>query len=637
MSAPMTALKKTAARKAAPDKTLSASPQQDIIARLIVSENGEILYSNSSFTDLCAISGNIEGQNISDILDFDDPSEAFQTAGIFSHSDNAIHALRDGQYNITIKTNNKNLSLQFDWIEPQEGTRYLIASAEEITAREKLLQYVAEKIKEKNEEQSYSAHFLDLAFDAQTITTENGQYLSINSTFSDILGYQFDDLQTKTLLDLIYSEDQSEVLQILQSSSQYNEIEARCVTANGNIIWMYWKYKRVDNKVYSTGRDITALKKQQETLAQQQGKLAEAEAIGHMGQWHWKVGSENISFSDELFRIFSLDPENFSPTLYNINQMVHRGDTGRMMQVFQRAVIEKNNYDMDFRIQRPDGTTRYIRCEGRCERDHEDDVTALYGIMQDVTDTMEREMALRKAKENVERAYAAKTQFLANMSHELRTPLNAIIGFSEMMHQQLLGPIGTEKYLEYIGGILESGEHLLDLISDILDMSRIEAGKYELSLEKFNIAKVVRLAIHMMEGRAIDSEIKISTDIKNENLTIVADRRAVMQMVLNLLSNAVKFSRQGGQVALYMIERTEYLSIKVEDSGIGIPANKLANITQPFEQAESHYTREHDGSGLGLAITKELAEIHGGSLHIESTLDVGTTVTIRLPYQVVKE
>jgi signal transduction histidine kinase len=257
--------------------------------------------------------------------------------------------------------------------------------------------------------------------------------------------------------------------------------------------------------------------------------------------------------------------------------------------------------------------------------------------MQDITERTLHERDLREAKESAEQAYAAKTQFLANMSHELRTPLNAIIGFSDMMQRQLLGPIGTEKYLDYIAGIRESGEHLLDLISDILDMSKIEAGKYELDLEEVNVSKIIRLATHMMEGRALDSEIKISIDIKNEDLIIIADRRALMQVTLNLLSNAVKFTEPGGEVNIECIERTDYLSIKIHDTGIGIPANKLKTITQPFEQAASHYTRRHDGTGLGLSITKDLIDLHGGSLHIDSTVGIGTSVTVRLPYDAHKQ
>src|SRR6185503_14615118 len=150
-------------------------------------------------------------------------------------------------------------------------------------------------------------------------------------------------------------------------------------------------------------------------------------------------------------------------------------------------------------------------------------------------------------------------------------------------------PIGTEKYLDYINGIRESGEHLLDLIGDILDMSKIEAGKYELDLEELNIAKLIRLAAHMMEGRAQDARIKLSVDAPNEDLGIIADRRAVMQILLNLLSNAVKFTNPGGSVCVECTERDEFVCIKVSDTGIGIPANKIKYIARPFEQAASHY------------------------------------------------
>ena len=288
---------------------------------------------------------------------------------------------------------------------------------------------------------------------------------------------------------------------------------------------------------------------------------------------------------------------------------------------------------MEFRITQPNDEIRFIRCEGRCSFDHTGEVTALYGIMQDMTERMLYERDLRIAKEQAEKAYAARTQFLANMSHELRTPLNAIIGFSDMIERQLLGPIGTEKYLEYISGIRDSGEHLLDLISDILDMSKIEAGKYEMAPEEFSILKVLQLCTHMMEGRAHESGVKITLEHDiDEELKITADRRAVLQILLNLTSNAVKFTSEGGQVTIQALPRDEYLSLKVIDTGIGIPAHKLASVTKPFEQVSSSYARDHEGSGLGLAISKDLAEMHGGNLFIESTVDVGTTVTIRLPF-----
>lgn len=403
-------------------------------------------------------------------------------------------------------------------------------------------------------------------------------------------------------------------------------------TAQVNGRWIEWSLQERDGKIFCLGRDITENKAREEKHARRQRQLVEAESIGHMGHWYWKVGADSIEWSDEIYRIFGLTRENYTPTLHHLDQMVYRRDIGRVVQAFQRAIIEKNDYDMEFRIKRPDGEIRFIHCEGRCEKDADGEVVALFGIMQDMTQRMLYERELHEAKDAAERAYAAKTQFLANMSHELRTPLNAIIGFSEMMQRQLLGPIGTAKYLEYVAGIRQSGEHLLDLISDILDMSKIEAGKYDLSLEEVDVAKTVRLAIHMMQGRAEEAKIAIHADqIPEAGPEIVADRRAVMQILLNLLSNAVKFTKEYGEVRIECAAQGDYVALKVRDNGIGIPANKLASITRPFEQVSSSYSRDHQGSGLGLAITKELVEMHGGTLLIESQVGKGTTVTVKLP------
>lgn len=602
---------------------LSRQNEQDNMPRLIANNFGDIIFVNSAFLALCSQPDQLEINNIADLFAFAETEQQ----------------IAEGQHRLTLRHNQSELLLQLNWVEGQNGQQFLVVSAEEITAREKLIQYVAEKIREKENQQSDHTPFIDLSFDACCITERDGSFVTINQNFSNLFGYHIDELQGKTLIDLAHMNSKSEFLNIIQTLRQEENntktisIETNCYHKDGNSLWIEWNHKAVGHKIYSTGRDLTPLKSYRHSLKQQEKKLQEAEAIGHIGQWRWPVGSETIEFSNQLYKIFGIKKKSFQPTLDSINKMIHAQDEGRMIQVFQRAIIEQNDYDMDFRITRPDGEIRFIRCEGRCELDDDDDAIALYGIMQDVTDTTKRELDLRQAKDSVERAYAAKSQFLANMSHELRTPLNAIIGFSEMMERQLLGPIGTEKYLEYISGIRESGEHLLDLISDILDMSKIEAGKYELHLEKFNVAKVIRMAVHMMEGRALDSDLKIKIDIQNEELNIVADRRAIMQMVLNLLSNAVKFSHHGKTIQIKLTEQEKNITIHVEDEGIGIPANKLANITQPFEQAETEYTRQYEGSGLGLSITKELAEIHGGQLHIDSILNVGTKVTICLPQE----
>lgn len=601
-----------------PNYTVASSSDD---ARAIVSATGTIIFTNENFNNLCGEVTSLEGTPLTDIIDINFDG----------------HLPAEGQQQVMLIKNHQIISLQFDWINTQNNQNFLVISAEQVTAREKLKQFIDEKIREKYQNNIDTSPFIDLSFDALCITSTNGNFIHVNQNFIDLFGYNLEELDSKNLVDLVHPEYRIEFRNIFYGLSQTDTrqhqvaLDSYFLNSDGEALWVEWNHKIIGNKIYSSGRNLTPLKTYKESLDRQQRKLNEAEAIGHIGQWHWKVGGERIEFSDQLYQIFGVKKEEFEATLDSVNKMIDRRDADRMTQVFQRAIIEQNDYDIDFRITRPDGETRYIRCEGRCETDMEDDVIALYGIMQDVTETMQREIDLRQAKDSVERAYSAKSQFLANMSHELRTPLNAVIGFSEMMERQLLGPIGNEKYLEYIKGIRESGEHLLDLISDILDMSKIEAGKYELHLEEFNISKVIRLAAHMMEGRALDANIKIEIHCDQEEIKIVADRRAVMQMTLNLLSNAVKFSKQNGFVNLSLKESDNFITVIVEDQGIGIPANKLANITMPFEQAETDYTREYEGSGLGLSITKELAELHGGQLDIKSTWNVGTKVTIKLP------
>ncbi|MEM7650683.1 MAG: PAS domain-containing protein [Pseudomonadota bacterium] len=487
--------------------------------------------------------------------------------------------------------------------------------------------------------------FLGISDDAHVIISANGQIEKCNETFLEITGYAPQDIQSMHFMDLFQDQDKPHIRGSVQAfdakdlESEMNQdrptfdFEARILKADGSVCWMEWRQQLVNQQLYCTGRDITDIKRQKKSLSRREKQLSEAESIGRMGHWSWTIGEETMEWSDQIHRIFGVQDTEFETTLDAMNKMVHREDIARVNQAFQRAVIEENDYDMEFRVVRPDGDIRHIRCEGRCSFDKSGEVVALYGIMQDMTERMLYESDLRKAKEQAEKAYASRTQFLANMSHELRTPLNAIIGFSEMIEHQLLGPIGTEKYLEYIGGIRESGEHLLDLISDILDMSKIEAGKYELDLEEVNVTKVMQLAAHMMEGRAHESGVKIEQERDfDEDFKIIADRRAVLQILLNLVSNAVKFTPDGGQVKIAGFKRENYLSIKVIDNGIGIPANKMASVTKPFEQVSSSYARDHEGSGLGLAITKDLLEMHGGTLFIDSKVDEGTSVTVRLPF-----
>jgi two-component system, cell cycle sensor histidine kinase PleC len=234
-------------------------------------------------------------------------------------------------------------------------------------------------------------------------------------------------------------------------------------------------------------------------------------------------------------------------------------------------------------------------------------------------------------KTRAEEASQAKSKFLANMSHELRTPLNAIIGFSEIMESGMFGPLGSDKYREYCSDIHQSGQYLLDVINDILDMSKIEAGRIRLDAEPIELEPFLNDAMRVVSGRANDKRLKLTARIGG-GIRLSADHRLLKQIMLNLLSNAVKFTPEGGRVTIRARKTSGgWVSISIADTGIGIPEEALARLGRPFEQVESQLTKSHQGSGLGLAIAKSLTELHHGSMRIHSTPGRGTMVLLRLP------
>jgi signal transduction histidine kinase len=257
---------------------------------------------------------------------------------------------------------------------------------------------------------------------------------------------------------------------------------------------------------------------------------------------------------------------------------------------------------------------------------------AIVSVYSDITDLKASERKLIQARNQAEMANHAKSEFLANMSHELRTPLNAIIGFSEIIAHELFGPLGNEKYLDYMKDIHQSSLHLLSIINDVLDMSKIEAGKLELSKEPLRMRHLIGEVSRMMRERAETRRIEVVTSLPDEEVEIWADERAIKQIFLNLLSNAIKFSREGGEVCIRVVsDEPELAIVEFEDHGIGMNEEELERALQPFGQAKPSTTRNYGGTGLGLPITKGLIEAHGGKLAIESRAGQGTIARISMP------
>jgi cell cycle sensor histidine kinase DivJ len=309
--------------------------------------------------------------------------------------------------------------------------------------------------------------------------------------------------------------------------------------------------------------------------------------------------------------------------------LVHPDDLGPMQAAFMEAAYLGRAGTAEVRFKHSNGST--VWAEIRCRPADGPAPADIVAVTRDISERKRQERALIEARDAAEGASRAKTAFLANMSHELRTPLNAIIGFSEVMTEEIFGPVGSPRYKEYARHIHESGGHLLDLINSVLDMSKIEAGKFELHEEVFDLSDAAASAIRFVSPAAERGGVTLKLAVTPAAQRAFADKRAVKQMLINLIANGVKFTPRGGDVRVAARAAGTGLEIAVADSGAGIAKADLERLGRPFEQVEGAHTRTREGTGLGLALVKSLAAMHGGEAVLTSALGEGTTVTVRLP------
>jgi cell cycle sensor histidine kinase DivJ len=317
---------------------------------------------------------------------------------------------------------------------------------------------------------------------------------------------------------------------------------------------------------------------------------------------------------------------------------VHVADRPAYLTALGDASAQGANSSVEFRIRREaaEGPAQFIWVEMRCRPlDHlEGEIVdgECVAVIRDVTERKTQEQAVEAARMDAERANAAKSRFLATMSHELRTPLNAIIGFSEMLANEETMNLDKARRHEYATLIGTSGHHLLSVVNGILDMSKIESGNFEITPEPFTPAPVIQTCCDLMALRARETGVDLVCRVPADLPDLVADKRAVKQILINLLSNAIKFTPRGGKVKVVSETSERFCTIAVEDSGVGISEEDLPHVGDPFFQVRAAYDRKHDGTGLGLSIVKGLVELHGGELIITSRLGAGTRVAVRLPF-----
>jgi|GEM_PF-1667588 len=372
--------------------------------------------------------------------------------------------------------------------------------------------------------------------------------------------------------------------------------------------------------------NVTETMEAMNELRQTERRFRQTERIAHLIHWtmaddfdEWRTVSSNCE------RLLGLKPEQVLGSVTTYTSCIHADDRAIVRDFYHSLTKEPRTYDLEYRFVRPDGMLRHIREVGEPVFNADGSLESYNGTTQDVT---ERAMAEHAAQQ----ANQAKSQFLANMSHELRTPLNSIIGFSEMMSQEPFGRLGHPKYNEYSSFVQDSAYHLLSIINDILDLSKVEAGQVYLNESEVDVSSLVHSAVTLVWGRAAHANLKIIEDVSDGLPMIFVDERLMRQALANILMNAVKFSPQDGLIIVRAILASNGdLLISVEDLGVGIPEDKFDLVLQPFGQVRKSSDNAHEGTGLGLPLSKEFVALHGGSLTLSSQSGAGTTVTIALP------
>jgi PAS domain S-box-containing protein len=355
-----------------------------------------------------------------------------------------------------------------------------------------------------------------------------------------------------------------------------------------------------------------------------------------VGSWHWDLLSGQLVCSDQCLALFGLAPGTALPYAQFLAALDPQ-DRAAVDAAVRHALEAQADYDVEYRTVWPDGTLHWLRAKGRGYYDANGRPCRMEGVVIDVTERKRMEamrlenLQLQSDNRHIREADRLKGEFLANLSHELRTPLSTIIGFSEVLADERAGPLdATQK--DYLTVMLMSGRHLLQLISDVLDLAKIDAGKMTLAPERFRLEGAVAEVVAGLAPMAREKQLSMGQEVSPAVGEVRLDKQRFKQILYNLLSNAVKFTNPGGRVTVAVNRREDQaVELKVQDTGIGIRPEDLGRLFVEFQQLDASAAGANPGTGLGLALTRKMAELHGGTVRVESRLGHGSAFTVLLP------
>jgi PAS domain S-box-containing protein len=439
------------------------------------------------------------------------------------------------------------------------------------------------------------------------------------------------DTTYENFINAVHPEDRQFVMDAVNAcveQGQSYDIEHRIIRTDGKIRWLSEKGDAVRDKqgqplhMLGVVQDITSRKQAEQNLQESQNRLIQAQTQAQLGNWEANLQTGELYWSDVIYTIFGHDPATFTPSVQAFHEAVHPDDR-ELVLASERRAKETGVHDVIHRIIRPNGEVRYVHELAKQIFNQAGQATHLLGTVQDITELKQTEQRLIAAKEEAESANRAKSEFLSRMSHELRTPMNAILGFAQLMESDEEDPL-SENHRSSNEQILKAGWHLLELINEVLDLSKIESGKLDVSIETVDAGQVITECLELVKAQAKQYDVTIEHHA-NEPLEIQADRIRFKQVYLNLLTNAIKYNRRGGKVTLTSALSPSGDGIKfiVEDTGAGITGDQLTHLFEPFNRLGAEDSAI-EGTGIGLVIARRLVEIMGGDIGVESTPGKGS-------------
>ncbi len=472
-----------------------------------------------------------------------------------------------------------------------------------------------------------------------------GELLRVNQHLCDILDYTKEELEAKTFQEITLPEDlrrdQALFDRLKKGEIPTYSLEKRYSHRDGHVVWAHLttaiqrdRNGRFDYCI-SLIRDITKRKEIERALEIERNRTVLMAEIAGLGVFDWDLETNQIYFSKIWKSQLGYDEHELEPHYSTFGSLLHPEDKDRISEALENAINTSKIWHGSFKLRHKDGSYRWIVAHGQIIEDEDGKKQRMIGAHLDMTEERAREESYRNAMEQAQASDLAKSQFLANMSHELRTPLNPIIGLSE-----LLTDVGGEDPAEVVKLaeiIHQAGRHMLELVEEVLDLSRLQAGKAKLEMEMLDLSEPFLEAESILRAQAEAKNLAFNVELNLPEYKVYSSSKILRQITFNLLSNAIKFTDSGSVNLSAMVDREDdgvhRLTIRVEDTGLGIPEGKQKKIFEPFEQVDNSISRSHAGTGLGLAITQKHIEMLGGTIELESVENEGSRFIVKIPLE----